>query len=52
LSTTHRFILTEIYVNGRSVPETARRLGVPDGTVKSRVHYAMRSLRLAMAPAA
>jgi RNA polymerase sigma-70 factor (ECF subfamily) len=52
LSTAHRFILTEIYLKGRTVPETARRLGVPDGTVKSRVHYAMRSLRQALVPAA
>ena len=28
--------------------EAARDLGVPEGTVKSRTHYALRALRLAL----
>ena len=30
------------------VAEAARHLGVPEGTVKSRTHYALRALRLAL----
>ncbi|GAA0463770.1 RNA polymerase sigma factor [Paractinoplanes deccanensis] len=49
LSDAHRDVLSELYVHGRSTGETARRLGVPVGTVKSRAHYAMRILRDALA---
>jgi RNA polymerase sigma-70 factor (ECF subfamily) len=45
LSEPHRTIVAELYLKGRSVADTARRLGLPPGTVKSRAHYAMRSLR-------
>jgi RNA polymerase sigma-70 factor (ECF subfamily) len=45
LSDEHRAVLSEIYVRGRSPGETAELLGVPVGTVKSRAHYALRSLR-------
>jgi RNA polymerase sigma-70 factor (ECF subfamily) len=48
LSTDHRAVLLECYYGGRSVAEAARRLGVPEGTVKSRTHYALRALRLAL----
>ena len=48
LSTDHREVLRECYVEGRSVADAARRLGVPEGTVKSRTHYALRALRLAL----
>jgi RNA polymerase sigma-70 factor (ECF subfamily) len=30
------------------VADTAERLGIPEGTVKSRTHYALRALRLAL----
>lgn len=48
LSAEHRAVLVECYYRGRSVAEAARRLGVPEGTVKSRTHYALRALRLAL----
>lgn len=48
LSDDHRAVLLECYYRGRSVAEAARVLGVPEGTVKSRTHYALRALRLAL----
>jgi len=42
----HRQVLVECFYRGRSVAEAAARLGIPPGTVKSRTHYALRSLRL------
>jgi RNA polymerase sigma-70 factor (ECF subfamily) len=41
----HREVLVELYYRGRTAPETADRLGIPEGTVKSRAHYALRTLR-------
>lgn len=49
LSPQHREVLVECFYQGRSVAEAAARLGVPPGTVKSRTHYALRSLRLILA---
>ena len=48
LSPEHRAVLLECYYRGRPVAEAAARLGVPEGTVKSRTHYALRALRLAL----
>jgi RNA polymerase sigma-70 factor, ECF subfamily len=48
LSPEHRAVLLECYYRGRPVSEAAARLGVPEGTVKSRTHYALRALRLAL----
>jgi RNA polymerase sigma-70 factor (ECF subfamily) len=48
LSPEHRAVLQECYFNGRTVADAARRLGIPEGTVKSRTHYALRALRLAL----
>lgn len=48
LSPEHRAVLLECYYRGRPVSEAAKRLGVPEGTVKSRTHYALRALRLAL----
>lgn len=48
LSREHRDVLLECYYRGRPVAEAARLLGVPEGTVKSRTHYALRALRLAL----
>ncbi|MEU1513327.1 sigma-70 family RNA polymerase sigma factor [Streptomyces sp. NPDC005811] len=41
----HREVLFHTYLCGRTVQETARLLGVPAGTVKSRQHYAISRLR-------
>lgn len=45
LSPDHRAVLVELYFRGRSVAEAARLLGIPEGTVKSRSHHALRALR-------
>lgn len=48
LSPEHRAVLRECYYCGRPIAEAATRLGVPEGTVKSRTHYALRALKLAL----
>jgi len=48
LSEDHRAVLRECYYSGCSVAEAARRLEVPQGTVKSRTHYALHALRQAL----
>ncbi|MET0481148.1 MAG: sigma-70 family RNA polymerase sigma factor [Mycetocola sp.] len=48
LSEEHRVVLVQTYYLGRSVAETASELRVPSGTVKSRMHYALRAMRLAL----
>jgi RNA polymerase sigma-70 factor (ECF subfamily) len=48
LSPEHRAVLRECYFRGSSVAEASRRLQVPEGTVKSRTHYALRALKLAL----
>jgi len=48
LSPEHRAAIVETYYRGRTVAEAARVLGVPPGTVKSRCHYALRALKLAL----
>jgi len=45
LSAEHREALAETYLRDRTVNEAAAVLGVPPGTVKSRVYYALRALR-------
>lgn len=46
LSRAHREVLTETVMRNRSVNEAADILGVPLGTVKTRVYYALRALRI------
>lgn len=46
LSPAHRDAIVEIHLRASSVAEAAERLGVPAGTVKSRVYYGLRALRL------
>ncbi|GAB3477223.1 sigma-70 family RNA polymerase sigma factor [Amycolatopsis cihanbeyliensis] len=48
LSPRHREVLMLCYFHGLSVADAALRLGVAEGTVKSRTHYALRALRLIM----
>jgi RNA polymerase sigma-70 factor (ECF subfamily) len=48
LSTEHRQVLFECYFRGASVADAAQTLGVPPGTIKSRTHYALHALRLAI----
>jgi RNA polymerase sigma-70 factor, ECF subfamily len=44
----HRRVLVETYYRGRPYGEVAEELGVPEGTVKSRVYYGLRALRVAL----
>jgi RNA polymerase sigma-70 factor (ECF subfamily) len=44
----HRAVIVHSYYGGRSIAETAAELGMPEGTVKSRLHYGLRALRLAL----
>ena len=48
LSPEHRTAILEIHLRGASIAETAERLGVPAGTIKSRVYYGLKALRLAL----
>ncbi|WP_425568191.1 sigma-70 family RNA polymerase sigma factor [Nonomuraea rubra] len=48
LSPAHREILNETILRDRSVNDAAAALGIPVGTVKSRVYYAVRALRIAL----
>jgi RNA polymerase sigma-70 factor (ECF subfamily) len=41
-------VLYYTYFLGKTVSDAAQSLGIPVGTVKSRVHYALRSLQLAL----
>jgi RNA polymerase sigma-70 factor, ECF subfamily len=49
LSPAHREVLNETILRDRTVNEAAAVLGIPVGTVKSRVYYAIRALRLVLA---
>lgn len=48
LSTDHRTVIGELFYRRRTIAETAKVLGVPPGTVKSRSFYALRALRDAL----
>jgi RNA polymerase sigma-70 factor (ECF subfamily) len=48
LSPAHREILAETYLRDRTVTDAADTLGLPLGTAKSRVFYALRALRAAL----
>jgi DNA-directed RNA polymerase specialized sigma24 family protein len=45
LSPQHRAVIELMYMYGCTAREAAGRLGIPEGTVFSRVYYAMRTLR-------
>jgi RNA polymerase sigma-70 factor (ECF subfamily) len=48
LSPAHREALQATYYAGRRAAEAAAVMGVPEGTVRSRVYYALRALRVAL----
>jgi RNA polymerase sigma-70 factor, ECF subfamily len=44
----HRQVLVETYFRARPYAELAAELGVAEGTIKSRVYYGLRALRIAL----
>lgn len=48
LRSEHRQVLVECYFRQRPGREVAESLGVPEGTVRSRLFYALKSLRLTL----
>ncbi len=48
LSDQHRTVIVQAFVHGRTSSQIAHVLGIPTGTVKSRMFYGMRSLRAAL----
>jgi RNA polymerase sigma-70 factor, ECF subfamily len=45
LSPAHRTVLVETFYRGGSMATVARQLGIPAGTARSRLHYALEALR-------
>jgi RNA polymerase sigma-70 factor, ECF subfamily len=48
LSPAHQAVLIDCYYRGRTTREVAQERGLPAGTVRSRLHYALRALGLAL----
>lgn len=48
LSQDHREVIVRSYYGGHSTQQIATDLDIPEGTVKSRMHYGVRALRLVM----
>ena len=48
VSDEHRRALVEVHYLGRSYGEVAAEMRVPVGTIKSRVYYALKAMRLAL----
>jgi RNA polymerase sigma-70 factor (ECF subfamily) len=48
LSADHRVAVVRAYYLGQSVADIAAHQQIPEGTVKSRLHYALRALRIAL----
>jgi RNA polymerase sigma-70 factor, ECF subfamily len=48
LSAEHRAVIERSYYRGWTAAQTAADLGIAEGTVKSRLHYAVRALRLTL----
>jgi len=44
----HRAVVALVYLLGMPVPEVARVMGIPVGTAKSRLHYALAAMRTTM----
>jgi RNA polymerase sigma-70 factor (ECF subfamily) len=49
LTPEHREVVRRSYFQGWTTAQIATDLGIADGTVKSRLHYALRALRLVLA---
>jgi RNA polymerase sigma-70 factor (ECF subfamily) len=45
LSPAHRAVLVETFYRGGTTATVARQLGIPHGTARSRLHYALQALR-------
>src|SRR6202035_2579052 len=45
LSAEHRTVIVEMYFRGRSSKEMAARLAIPEGTVRSRLFYALKAMK-------
>jgi RNA polymerase sigma-70 factor (ECF subfamily) len=45
LSPAHQTVLVETFYRGSTLTALARQLGIPPGTVRSRLHYALHALR-------
>lgn len=45
----HRVVLVEVYYRGKTMSEAAKALGIPEGTVRSRIFHGLRSLRVLLA---
>jgi RNA polymerase sigma-70 factor, ECF subfamily len=50
LTPEHRQVILEAFYIGRSVPEIATLLSIPEGTVKSRTYYGLRRLKRLLSP--
>src|SRR3954464_3859134 len=48
LSPEHRTAIVRAYYLGQTVADIAQQEQIPEGTVKSRLHYALRALRIAL----
>jgi len=48
LSAAHRAVIRRSYFRGWTTAQIAADLGIVEGTVKSRLHYALRALRLSL----
>lgn len=48
LSAEHRSVLFDCYYRGQTAAQIAAARNLPPGTVRSRIHYALRALRLAL----
>ena len=48
LSQDHRTVIVRAHYLGQTVADIAQHEAIPEGTVKSRLHYALRALRIAL----
>jgi RNA polymerase sigma-70 factor (ECF subfamily) len=48
LTPAHRDVLVDVIYRGRTAAEIAVERGLPPGTARSRIYYALRALRLAL----